>query len=460
MDEIEPCSPRRRSADVLKKRCLSQLTNNQLKIVVFMIILCFSELVFSGVLNGWSALYLIFNPQTSEELSRTQWIYTIGNIAALLALIPQGILTDATSSSLLFFSHAAIGVVGYMVMIFACWLASLDDFFCGSMKTWVLFILAQSLNSICSNGMHNAIMCLIPDLAKKWTSDDSDQDKSHLESVQGTFRSIAFTVTNGFYALGPLVLWFVYKAAGVRHWIGLAAYAGITIVALIVVSAIAFFLWKACETKTASKKAWRWPKIKWRSLLNRSLIEFTAYNTVYSYFIIGFIAMMTTRTPWFNEAFSILMPTIGIFFTFFLSLVCKQFYWWRWEAWVQKFLTIAVVGCLWTFTALLYSCLEHSTHHMRILWGFSCVVYCVFNPIYYSVTPLYLNELCEPESIGTVRGLVTALSGPALFSFGAWIKNGTELGHGYVAFDTLNISLTVLVSLVLIMSNFKKWLDL
>lgn len=424
---------------------MTTVTINRKKVLVYTVLACVSELVFSGVLNGWSALYLIFNPQTSDEIVRTNWIYSIANIAAIIALVPQGAITDCISSRFLFISHTIIGILGYGLMIFASWFAGIDQAnghgFCSSLSTWALFIVSQVLTSICSNGMHLAIMCYIPTISKRW----SDEKAS-----QSTVMSVLYTVTNGFYALGPLLVFIVYKSVGVQNWLGLAWYAGFTVLALIIVSVALYALWDEVP-----KYTWLYADIEWRKVLSWDVLEFVVYNSVYNYFIICFIAMQTARAPWFLETFSYVFPLIGLAMTIVLSCASSFTTFWKYDAWTNKFCMIAVVGCLWSMSSLWYSCFLYM--NPKWLWICSCVLFCVLCPIYYSVIAYYLDGLCQEEFRGIMRGLITALGGPPLFSISAWIEYGTIHHKGYVAFDTLNISLCVVVSVALLLRHFRTW---
>jgi MFS family permease len=431
-------------------------TPEQKRGVIFVVLACISELIFSGVLNGWSALYMIFKPQTAQEINRANWIYSIGNIFAIFAFVPQGIMSDNLSNKTLFFSHALIGVVGYGLMVFACWLASLEATFCESTRTWVIFIISQILTSICSNGMHLAIMCFIPTLGKRWNEND--------KAIQNRVIGILYTVTNGLYSAGPFVVWVVYKLVGVKNWMGLATYSGFTILALIVISVIMYSMWHETEKTATTRPSLRNYTSAIRKLFMRAdVIEFTVYQVIYSYFIICFIAMMATRTPWFTEAFSIMMPMIGLVMTFVLSFMTQNMAVWAYSAWINRYGAIAIVGCIWSFLALLYSCLIQQWD-VHALWITSTVVFCLLCPIYYSVVPCYQNELCKQEEgstsasvEGVMRGAILCLTGPALFSISAWLNYGTVEKHGYIAYDTLNIVLTVLVSIIVLLRNMKKW---
>jgi MFS family permease len=332
-------------------------------------------------------------------------------------------------------SHAAIGVVGYLLLIFATWHASLEQHFCQSYSTWSLFIISQVLNSICSNGMHLAIMCYIPTLAKQYTLDN---EKRQLTA------NILYTVTNGAYAVGPLVLWVVFKIIHARNWLGLASYAGFTVVSLILISIIMNHLWTESNKRS-------WPKFEWTKFKYFQLIEFTIYNTAYTYCIVCFVAILTVRTLNFADAFSIMLPLIGIAMTIILSLMSNYWQQWSWNSWMVKFLTITAIGFIWTFFTILSTSLNS-----RGLWVLCAVIYCIFCPIYYSVTAYYFDHISEEQSRGILRGLIMAIPGPFLFSINAWITHGQK--HGYIAFDIFNLLLLVITAIAFILRHHVlKW---
>lgn len=386
-------------------------------IVGMVVWMCLSELIFSGVLNGWAAFYEILDPKSPEAVTRVNWIYTIANMVAMVAWIPQGWVIDTWSSKVLLVSHAAIGVVGYMGMIFAAWVESQSEDM-ASTTAWILWIMAECGVAICSNGMHLAIMCYIPKLGAPWHPS---------VEVQNQAISIFYTVTNGFYAAGPLVVWVVALGTGPRGWMGIGIYAGITILLLMVVTGCLILGWE-------ESTQWRSPQ--WPILhLQRSHGEFMVANSIATYFLIGFVAMVTVRSPEWTRTFSVLLPCIGLFMTLVLSWIAKV-PWWSWNGWVTKWIVVLIVTYAWSLCSILASSLGVSG-----FWIASTVLYCIVCPIYYSVTAHYLEYLSMPETRGLLRGIVMAVGGPPLFSLTRWI--GYSQKHGYGLWDMLQMGLLV-----------------
>lgn len=405
-------------------------------VIVFAILASISEIVFSGVLNGWSSIYMILNPKTSREITMANWIYAIGNMVSMAALVPQGLLIDCVSNRGLFLSHAVIGVFGYIFMIFASAVSLVDSSFCESSTALTLWIITQILTSICSNGMHLAIMCHIPNVAKSWSEDVGER---------GMVANILYTITNGFYAAGPLILWILWRCIGVRNWNGILTYAGITIILLIVNTILLKLVW--IEQR---KVVWP-PQIQWDHFQWLDLIEFTVYNTTYIYFMICFVSMVTVRTPQFTNTFSLMLPLIGLAMTVILSLTAQYWSMWYWNAWMNKFIVITLVGLCWVFLTLLHSCIPQGI----ALWIGACVMYCIFCPIYFSTVAIYFDSISPSSSRGLLRGLIMAVSGPLLFSIPAWISHGKV--HSYLAYEVLATVTMMVVAAFILLRHVKSW---
>lgn len=399
---------------------LDTLSMGKHQLAIFVILSCFAEFGFYGVYNGWSALYLIFDPKTTLEISRANLIYVIANIAGLVFLIPQGLLVDIFTSKKLFIYNTIAGILGYFIMIFASWNSSSETQFCQRDGTLALYAVSQSLINVYSNGVHLSIMCYIPSIVEEATKKKDKQE---------FLKSVLFTVANGAYSAGPLVLLIVYYSIGTRNWFGLGLYSGVTIIAIIIITVPMFFLWKKEEGK----------KFNLKGLQFKKLIPYLFYNIIYTYFMVCFISMITVRTSFFTGTFSLMLPLIGVFMTFFLSFISK-FSFWSWSNWQVKSMAIVVIGYLWTFIAFFYT-----VYDIRTIWIISCIIYCIFCPVYYSVTSYYFNEITPINSIGLMRGIIMAITGPFLFTLDLWIKDGIK--NGYLKYDLTSLIATTVAGI-------------
>jgi hypothetical protein len=237
------------------------------------------------------------------------------------------------------------------------------------------------------------------------------------------------------------VIWLLYFGINERHWFGLAVYAILSMIGILFVSFPMVYLWDDHSAKQP---------FDLKNIEPRKILPFVGYNLIFNFFIVCFVAMVTVRTPWFTNSFALILPLVGIVMTFALAAL-SLFKIWSWGAWVNKIMATSLVGFVWVFLSLLYAALPD---HPRSLWITSCVLYCIFCPIYYSVTAYYFDTITPVQSRGFLRGLVMACSGPLLFTLDSWIKHGSK--HGYLAFDFTNLVCTTVASvaaMVFLQSN-------
>lgn len=180
-----------------------------------------------------------------------------------------------------------------------------------------------------------------------------------------------------------------------------------------------------------------WPSLSLSKCINADLVEFTVYNSINMYIIIAYVAILTVRTPWWTNYFSILLPCIGLVMTLLLSYISK-YSWWSYSSWSNKYATICVVGYIWTVT------MPFSTSHTT--WMIGSIFYMFLCPIYYSVTAYDLNRIITNKSTrGITRGVVMAIGGLPLFSIQALMQNNIQ--HGYTMWDLFQLTSFVIANI-------------